>query len=80
MAGTLHPDREFQRYNTAREKAGHYFRFKPRSVIFNIIFAGLIPVGLTIVAYKTEGQLPLTRRFRHQPVFETDYVPRDKDL
>lgn len=80
MAGTLHPDREFQRFNTAKEKTGHYFRFKPRSAAFNLVFMGLIPIGLGIFAYQNEGQYSLSRLFRHEPIHQTDYVPRDKDL
>ncbi|RCK66937.1 hypothetical protein Cantr_02577 [Candida viswanathii] len=78
MAGTLHPDREFERYNVAKDKLGHYFRFKPRSAFFNIIFMGLIPVGVFYLAYGTEGYVSIADRFRKQPVLLTDYVPRAK--
>ena len=37
MAGTLHPDKQFERYNVAKDKMGHYFRFKPRSA-FSIYY------------------------------------------
>lgn len=80
MAGTLHPDRELQRFNTAKEKLGHYFRFKPQSAAFNIVFMGLVPIGLTIWAYNNEGVISITDRLRKKPVLTTDYVPRDKDL
>ncbi|CAD1812457.1 hypothetical protein FOB58_004131 [Candida parapsilosis] len=80
MAGTLHPDRELQRFNTAKEKLGHYFRFKPKSAAFNIVFMGLVPIGLTLWAYNYEGAISITDRLRKKPVLTTDYVPRDKDL
>ncbi|KAK6457191.1 uncharacterized protein RJT20DRAFT_127349 [Scheffersomyces xylosifermentans] len=81
MAGTLRPDPELQRFNTAKEKLGHYFRFKPRSAIFNVVFMGLIPLGLTLAAYNLEGQLSFKRRFREAKILHgEDYVPRDKDL
>ncbi|WLF79466.1 hypothetical protein PVL30_003221 [Lodderomyces elongisporus] len=80
MAGTLHPDRELQRFNTAKEKIGQYFRFKPRSAFFAILTMGIIPVGLTMVAYNYEGVVSRRQVFRTQPVLENSYVPRDKDL
>ncbi|CAI5759007.1 unnamed protein product [Candida verbasci] len=79
MAGTLHPDPQFEKFNTAKEKLGHYFRFKPRSVLFNIIYMGIIPIGLTISAYNVDGKKMLDR-FRHKPILNKEYVPRDKDL
>lgn len=81
MAGTLRPDAELQRFNTAKEKLGHYFRFKPRSAAFNVVFMGLIPLGLSLYAYNTEGTLPFSRQFRTEKVISgEEYVPRDKDL
>ncbi|OBA21723.1 hypothetical protein METBIDRAFT_41439 [Metschnikowia bicuspidata var. bicuspidata NRRL YB-4993] len=80
MAGTLRPDAEFQRFNTAKEKLGHYFRFTTRSALFNIVFAGLVPVGLTIMAYNQEGQYPFARVFRNDVILDQEYVPRKKDL
>lgn len=80
MAGTLRPDREFQRFNAAKENAGNYFRFKPRSTIFNLIMMGAIPVGIAYFAYATEGQINFTRKFRKEPILNKEYVPREKDL
>lgn len=81
MAGTLRPDPAFQRFNVAKEKLGHYFRFKPRSALFNLIFAGAVPAGLTIFAYNYEGQFTFYRKFRQiNPFSGEHYVPRDKDL
>lgn len=80
MAGTLTPDPEFQKYNAAKEKAGQYFRFKPRSVAFNVLFMGVIPAALTYLAYADEGQTSVARVFRNKPVFDQEYVPRKKDL
>jgi len=81
MAGTLRPDRELQRFNTAKENLGNYFRFKPRSALFNIVFMGLVPGALAVWAYNNEGQWSFSRRFRKTPVLSgEDYVPRDKDL
>ncbi|EMG49357.1 hypothetical protein SBY92_002388 [Candida maltosa Xu316] len=77
MAGTLTPDKEFNRFNIAKEKLGHYFRFKPRSALFNVIFMGAIPGFFFYYAYATEGQ-HLTDRFRKAPIFPTTYVPRVK--
>ena len=57
---------------------GHYFRFKPRSVFFNIIWMGIIPVGLFYVAYGNEGKVSITDRFRKEPILAKDYVPRSK--
>ncbi|CAK9439691.1 uncharacterized protein LODBEIA_P37910 [Lodderomyces beijingensis] len=80
MAGTLHPDKELQRFNTARENLGQYFRFKPRSAFFNIIAMGAIPVGLVILGYNYEGKISMRDIFRKEPVLNKEYVPRDKDL
>ncbi|ODV82406.1 uncharacterized protein CANTADRAFT_24933 [Suhomyces tanzawaensis NRRL Y-17324] len=81
MAGTLRPDAEFQRFNTAKEKLGHYFRFKPRAALFNVVFMGLVPFGLATYAYNSEGQLSFNRRFRKDTVLSgEEYTPRDKDL
>lgn len=81
MAGTLKPDPEFQRFNTAREKMGHHFRFKPASVLFNVIAMGAVPVGLTLMAYNYDGQVNFRRKFRQiNPFSGENYVPRDKDL
>lgn len=80
MAGTLRPDPEFQRFNTAKEKMGHYFRFTPRSAFFNVIFMGAVPTALAIMAYNQEGQLSFSRVFRKEPILEQEYVPRQKDL
>ncbi|KAK6465443.1 hypothetical protein DFJ63DRAFT_332870 [Scheffersomyces coipomensis] len=78
---TLKPDPEFQRFNTAKENLGVYFRFKPRSALVNVIFMGLVPGALAYLAYNTEGQLSFNRRFRKDTVLEADsYVPRTKDL
>ncbi|GEQ72133.1 hypothetical protein JCM33374_g5819 [Metschnikowia sp. JCM 33374] len=79
MAGTLRPDPEFQRFNTAKEKLGHYFRFTTRSALFNVFFVGVIPVGLTLMAYNKEGQ-SFSRLFRKDAVLDKEYVPRKKDL
>ena len=78
MADTLFPDKQFEKFNVAREKMGHYFRFKPRSVFFNIIWMGIIPVGLFYVAYGNEGKVSITDRFRKKPILAKDYVPRSK--
>lgn len=81
MAHTLHPDPEFQRFNKTKELQGHYFRFKTRSALFNVLLMGIIPVGLTYYAYGSEGQLSWSRRFRKEKVLSgEEYVPRDKDL
>lgn len=80
MAHTLKPDPAFQRFNAAKEMMGHYFRFKPRSAFFNVIFMGAVPVGLAVMAYSQEGQLGFFRPFRKEIVLEQEYVPRAKDL
>lgn len=80
MAGTLHPDPEFQKFNAAKEKLGQYFRFKPRSAAFNIIFMGIVPAALTYVAYGYEGQVSLRRLYRKEAILDQEYVPRQKDL
>lgn len=81
MAGTIKPDPAFQRFNAARENLGNYFRFKPRSIAFNLLMMGLVPAGLTYYAYASEGQVNLTRSFRTENVLSgEEYVPRDKDL
>lgn len=81
MAGTLKPDPEFQRFNTAKELLGHHFRFKPRSALFNVVSMGIIPASLIYYAYKEEGQMSWNRRFRKEAVLSgEDYVPRAKDL
>ncbi|EGV63348.1 hypothetical protein PSN45_004373 [Yamadazyma tenuis] len=80
MAGTLRPDRELQRFNTAKENAGNYFRFKPKSIIFNVLMMGIVPFGLAYYAYGSEGKVNFYRRFRKEPVLYKEYVPRDKDL
>lgn len=80
MAGTIRPDPELQRFNTAKEKMGHYFRFKPRSALFNVVAMGVVPVGLALYAYNTEGQMPFYRLLRKEPILEKEYVPRTKDL
>lgn len=78
MAGTLHPDKQFERYNVAKEKMGHFFRFKPRSALFNIIWMGIIPASIYYVAYSNEGYISTTDRFRKESVLLKDYVPRSK--
>ena len=78
MAGTLHPDKQFERYNVAKDKMGHYFRFKPRSAFFNILWMGIIPASLCYIAYANEGRISSVNRFRSEPVLLTDYVPRAK--
>lgn len=81
MAGTLKPDPAFQRFNATKESLGTYFRFTPRSIVFNLLMMGAIPAGLTYYAYASDGQLPLVRRFRQAPVLSgEEYVPREKDL
>lgn len=80
MAHTLKPDPAFQRFNTAKEQMGHYFRFTKRSAAFNLVMMGVIPAGLAYYAYNSEGQLLFTRPFRTAPVLEGEYVPRKKDL
>lgn len=81
MAGTLRPDPALQRFNTAKENLGHFFRFKPKSVVANVILMGLIPGSLIYYAYKEEGQMSWNRRFKTKNVLNgEDYVPRDKDL
>lgn len=75
MAGTLHPDKELQRFNQAKENASIYFRFKPRSAAFNIVFMGLIPFGLAYYAYANEGT-SFYRKFRKEPILNKEYVPR----
>ncbi|CUM65966.1 uncharacterized protein PRCAT00003620001 [Priceomyces carsonii] len=81
MAHTLKPDPALQRFNTAKEKIGYYFRFKPRSALFNVVFMGLIPAGLVYYAYGSDGQFNFLRAFRkHQVLSGEEYVPRNKDL
>lgn len=80
MAGTLKPDPAYERFNLAKEKMGHYFRFKPRSALFNLVFMGVIPVGLTVWSYNTEGTYRLSKLYRKEPVLNPEYVPRKKDL
>lgn len=80
MAGTLRPDPALQRFNAAKEKMGHYFRFKPKSAFFNLIAMGAIPVGLAYFAYSTDGQINFHRLYRKEPIFEEEYIPRKKDL
>ncbi|RKP29125.1 hypothetical protein METBISCDRAFT_31882 [Metschnikowia bicuspidata] len=80
MAGTLKPDPAYERFNIAKEKLGHYFRFKPRSALFNLVFMGFIPAGLTIWSYNTEGTFSFSRLYRTEPVLNPPYVPRKKDL
>lgn len=80
MAGTLHPDPEFQRFNKAKENAGNYFRFKPKSAFFNIIFMGLIPASIAYFAYANEGQINFYRKYRKDKVLYQEYELRDKDL
>lgn len=80
MAGTLRPDAEFQRFNRAKENVGNYFRFKPRSIVFNVIFMGLVPAGITYFNYYNDGQINFFRKFRKEPILNKEYVPRDKDL
>lgn len=79
MAATLKPDPALQRFNTAKEKLGHYFRFRPQSAIFNLVVMGAVPVGLAYYAYGAEG-LSFSRMFRKDVVLEEEYVPRKKDL
>lgn len=79
MAHTLHPDPALQRFNAAKEKLGHYFRFRPQSAFFNLIAMGAVPAGLFYFAYSMEG-LSLSRAFRTDVVLEEEYVPRKKDL
>lgn len=80
MAGTLRPDREFQRFNKAKENVGNYFRFKPKSIAFNIIAMGLVPFGIFYYGYANDGKVNFYRKFRQQPVLNQEYVPRQKDL
>lgn len=80
MAGTLTPDREFQRFNRAKENVGNYFRFKPRSILFNIFAMGIVPFGIFYYGYSHDGKDGFYRRFRQQPVLNQEYVPRKKDL
>lgn len=81
MANTIRPDRELQRFNVAKENLGNYFRFTKRSAFFNIVFMGLVPAGLALVAYNNEGQWSFSRRFRKSTVLSgEEYQPRDKDL
>lgn len=80
MAATLKPDPALQRFNTARDKMGHYFRFTRKSAVFNVVFMGLIPAAMTYYAYSLEGQLSFNRLFRDKVVLEQEYVPRKKDL
>lgn len=81
MAHTLKPDPSFQRFNKAKELQGHYFRFTTRSAVFNLIFMGLVPAGLTYFAYSNDGQLAWSRRFRKDKVLHgEEYEPRLKDL
>ncbi|QWW23742.1 hypothetical protein CA7LBN_002543 [Candidozyma auris] len=80
MAGTLRPDPDLQRFNTAREKMGHYFRFRPRSAIFNAIWMGAVPLTMAYIAYNYEGQLSFQRKFRKDVVLEEEYNGRDEYL
>lgn len=81
MAGTLRPDPQFQRFNTAKELLGHHFRFKPRSALFSAVAMGAIPAALVYLAYEKEGQMSWTRQFRQAPVLSgEEYAPRAKDL
>lgn len=79
MAGTLTPDPALQRFNAAKEKLGHYFRFTPKSALFNIVFMGIVPAGLAVMAYNQDGQINFFRKFRKDVVLEEDYIPRKKD-
>lgn len=80
MAGTLRPDPALQRFNAAKEKMGHYFRFTTKSAMFNVFFMGVVPVGLALMAYDQAGQWSWKRVFRKDVVLEEEYVPRKKDL
>lgn len=71
MAHTLKPDPAFQRFNTAKEKLGHYFRFRPQSVAFNVFAMGIVPVALAYYAYGAEG-LSFSRSFRKDVVLEEE--------
>lgn len=79
MAHTLTPDPELQRFNKAKEAAGTNFRFKPKSVAFNLITMGLIPLSLGYYLYSVEGW-KMNKLYRSKPVFINEYQPRQKDL
>ncbi|RLV90421.1 hypothetical protein JA1_004561 [Spathaspora sp. JA1] len=80
MAKTLLHDKEFDRFNVLKETSGNRFRLTPKNSFGIFILAGVIPVGLTYLAYATEGEYHWNRLFRRTPLYETEYVPRDKDL
>ncbi|KAF5210407.1 putative E3 ubiquitin-protein ligase [Clavispora lusitaniae] len=80
MAATLKPDPALQRFNAAKESQGHFFRFKTKSALFNVLVMGIVPAGLAYFAYSKEGQYPFSRVFRKEVVLEEEYVPRKKDL
>lgn len=80
MAATLKPDPAYERFNVAKEKMGHYFRFKTRSALANLFFMGVIPVGLTVWSYNNEGLYSFSRKYRKEPVLNPEYIPRKKDL
>lgn len=81
MAHTLKPDPAFQKFNTAKERLGDNFRFKPRSALFNIIAMGIIPAGFVYFAYATDGKINFHRLYRKEKILSgEEYVPRDKDL
>lgn len=80
MAGTLRPDPALQRFNAAKDNQGHFFRFTKKSAFFNVLVMGIIPASLAYFAYSKEGQYPLSRAFRKEPILEEEYVPRKKDL
>ncbi|EGW32767.1 uncharacterized protein SPAPADRAFT_135701 [Spathaspora passalidarum NRRL Y-27907] len=80
MAKTLIPDIEFEKFNKLKETQGTRFRLTPRNSVTILIFAGLIPAGLTYFAYATEGKFHWNRLYRKGPLNQVNYVPRDKDL
>lgn len=81
MAGTLKQDPALERFNTMKQKQGHYFRFTTRSTLFNLLFMGIIPLGGAYYAYSTEGKFNFYRKFRSEKVLHgEDYTPRAKDL
>lgn len=81
MAFTLLQDPAFQKFNTAKENLGNYFRFTKRSTSFAFVFMALIPSSLAYFAYANEGKFALHRLFRTEKLINgEEYSIREKDL
>ncbi|MCH0630023.1 hypothetical protein JNB11_08640 [Kocuria palustris] len=81
MANTIRPDPELERFNFYKQKLGDFFRFRPKSSWFNVVFWGVVPVGLALYAYDKEGLFSWAGHKRQAKVLpNVDYTPREKDL